>query len=653
MQLESLFSPITLGNVEVPNRVALAPMGTSLYSPDDKWPRRSIRYFEERAAGGTGLILTSFTRVHNTLATGHMPLIGIFDDYLIPTHKEMVDKVHAYGSKIIIQLSLFGCKFGGAEAPSSIYSLNYNIKPRALTTEELDYLVECFINGAIRAYKAGYDGVEIHGGYSYLIGQMISPALNKREDKYGGSFEGRMKFPVDIIKGIHEAYPDFTVGFKFSAYEWLPGGIDLELGKKIAKYMTEETGISFLDVASSSSTTTVRSSDYPHVPPIYVPRNTLMPLAEEIKKAVPEMPVIANGAIGVPEEAEEAVAGGRCDMVAVGRALIADPHWANKAKAGRTETITPCIRCNICHHQLWKGTPLCCSVNPYVMKEAEQYLPTPTVKKDVMVIGGGPAGMRCAMTAAKRGHTVTLYEKEPQLGGMMYPGSRPEFKEDVGRALNWFENELANQENVTVKLNTAVTAEMVEELNPDALIISIGAEPIMPDVPGMDKPHVDSAVNILNDISKYKGTKAVVVGAGEVGCETASYLAYKGFEVTLVEVLRDILTDTEITEIKLRLTDLMKEKGVKVMTETKLNAITDEGAEVKVPYDTQMGLDEGGREVGLEADVVAIAVNLSADSEFINMLSMKSQEIHIIGDCENVARIKEAVEAGERVGKLL
>jgi 2-enoate reductase len=194
---------------------------------------------------------------------------------------------------------------------------------------------------------------------------------------------------------------------------------------------------------------------------------------------------------------------------------------------------------------------------------------------------------------------------------------------------------------------------MVEELNPDALIISIGAEPIMPDVPGMDKPHVDSAVNILNDISKYKGTKAVVVGAGEVGCETACYLADKGFEVTLVEVLRDILTDTEITEIKLRLTDLMKEKGVKVMTETKLNAVTDEGAEVKVPYDTQMGLDEGGREVGLEADVVAIAVNLSADSEFINMLSMKSREIHIIGDCENVARIKEAVEAGERVGKLL
>ncbi len=652
MELRNLFSPIKLGKTEISNRVVLAPMGTSLYSPDDKWPRRTIRYFEERAAGGVGLILTSFTRVHNKLATGPKPLTGIYDDSLIPSHIELVDKVHKHGPKIFLQIALHGCKFGGTEAPSSIYSLNYNVKPRALTTGELDYLVECFIKAGMRAYEAGYDGVEVHGGYSYLIGQMISPALNKRDDKYGGSFEGRMKFPVDIIKGILDVYPDFTVGFKFSAYEWLPGGIDINLAKEIAKYVSK-LGISFLDVASSSSTTTLVTSEYSHVPPIYVPRNTLMPLAEEIKKVCPDTPVIANGAIGVPEEADDAIASGKCDLVAVGRALIADPQWANKAKSGKSETITPCIRCNICHHQLWLGTPLCCSMNPYVMKESEQYLSKPSLKKKVMIIGAGPAGMQCAVTAAKRGHEVILYEKKPYIGGMMYPGSRPQFKEDVKRALKWFENEIEQQSNIILKLNTGVTPDMVEEINPDALVISIGAEPIMPDVPGIGKSHVDSAVNILSDISKYQGRKAVVVGGGEVGCETACYLSDNGFTVTLIEVLRDILVDTEITEIKLRLTDLMKEKNIKIMTETKLNAIIDEGAEVIVPYDTQMGLEEGGREEGLEADLVAIAVNLEADTELINMFSMKAQEVHVIGDCVNVARIKEAVEAGENVGRMI
>ena len=245
MGCKLLFTPVKLGNVEVKNRVVLAPMGTSLYSPDDTWPRRTIRYFEERAAGGVGLILTSFTRVHDKLATGPASIIGIYDDHLIPSHAELVEKVHNHGSKIFLQIALFGCKFGGTEAPSSIYSLNYNVKPRALTTDELDYLVDCFIKAGTRAHKAGYDGVEVHGGYSYLIGQMISPALNKRDDKYGGSFEKRMKFPVDIIKGILNNHPELTVGFKFSAYEWLPGGVDIELAREIAKYVTSETGVSF------------------------------------------------------------------------------------------------------------------------------------------------------------------------------------------------------------------------------------------------------------------------------------------------------------------------------------------------------------------------------------------------------------------------
>jgi len=647
--LKNLFSPIKLGNIEISNRCVMAPMGAGIYSPDDTWPKRTIRYFEERAIGGVGLIITSFTRVHNKLAAGPAPLIGIYDDRLISSHEELVGRVHKHGSKIFLQIALFGCKFGGLEGPSAIYSLNYNVKPRELTTGELDGLVEAFVKAAERGVKAGYDGVEVHGGYDYLIGAMVSPALNKRTDKYGGSFRGRMKFPADIIKGIMEKYPGYPVGFKFSAYEWLPGGIDITLGEKIAEYVAN-LGVDFLDVASSSSTTTLVSSPYSHVPPMYVPRNTLLPLARGVKKVCPNTVVIANGAITVPEEADDAIAKGNCDMVALGRAVLADPHWPKKAKNGGN--IIPCIRCNVCHHQLWRQEPLWCTMNPYVLHESEQVLSVPGRTKKVMVIGAGPAGLRCALTASKRGHDVTLYEKRPYIGGMMYPGSRPKFKEDVARALDWFKRELA-ESKITLKLNTDVTPELVEAKAPDALVIAIGAEPVIPDVPGIDKTHVDSAVNVLCDISKYKGSKAVVIGGGDVGCETACHLADNGFNVTLVEILNKILEENEITEVKLRLTDLLKERNIKIMTETKINAIIDEGVEVIIPYDTQMGLSEGGRQIGLDADIVAIAINLKANKDFTRMLSMKAEEFYVIGDCEQQGRIREAVEAGERIGRWL
>lgn len=651
MELKKLFSPIKLGSVEIVNRIALAPMGVSIYSPDDTWPKRTIRYFEERALGETGMILTSFTRVHNKLATGPTPLIGIYDDKLIPSHAELVERIHKYDTKIFLQIALHGCKFGGLEGPSAIYSLNYNVKPRELTTIELDYLVEAFIKAAIRGKHAGYDGIEVHGGYSYLIGAMISPALNKRTDKYGGSFQGRMKFPSDIIKGILKSFPDFPVGFKFSAYEWLLGGVDISLAKKIAKHI-EKLGVSFLDVASSSSTTTLKTSEYSNVPPMYVNRNTLVPLAEEIKSVCPGIAVIANGAINIPEEADKIITEGKCDMVALGRALIADPYWPLKAKLGKSKTITPCIRCNVCHHQLWLGKPLCCSMNPFVLKEATLKPSIPTIKKNVMIIGAGPAGMRCALIASKRGHKVTLYEKKPYMGGMMYPGSRPDFKEDVLRALEWFELEISKSD-IDLKLNTEVTPKVVEEHKPDVIVIGIGAEPIMPEIPGINRSNVDSAINILSNIKKYKGKKAVVIGGGEVGCETACYLADNGFDVAIIEMLDEILKENEITEIKLRLNDLIKTKNIKILTNSKLNAVTSEGVEILVPYDTQMGLAEGGRQDGLEADIVAIAVNQKPNNELINMLTMKAEEFYVIGDCSSPARIKEAVEAGENVGRII
>ena len=650
MALPNLFSPIKLGRVEIPNRTAVAPMGVGLYSSDETWPLRHVRYYEERAIGGIGLVITSFVRVHGSLAS--VPLNGIYDDRFIPTHKNLVDRIHKYDAKIFCQIALSGGKIS-TDAPSSIYSPNFVVKPRALTIDELDELVQSFIDAAGRALEAGYDGVEVHGAHSYLIGQMMSPALNKRTDKYGGSFAARMKFPTDIINGITEKCPGFPVGFKLSAHEEIPGGVDITLAKDIAQHV-EKLGVVYLHVASTASTIEVMSQ-YPSVPPLYIPRNTLMPLAEEIKKACPDTPIMGTGSITVPEEAEEFIASGKCDMVALGRTILADAHWAKKAKEGKR--VTPCIRCNVCYHQLWLAGPLWCTVNPYLLHEAEQDLPIPAKKKKVMIVGAGPSGIRCALTASKRGHDVTLYEKQPYVGGMVYPGSRPKCKEDVARLFDWYTEELADS-NVTLELNTEVTPQMVEDEAPDALVLATGTEPIMPDVPGIDKPHAVSAVEVLRDVSKCSGTKAVVVGGGDVGCECACHLADNGFEVTIVEILPKILQTEIMTNVKVQMFNLLEEKGIKTMTETQLTAIIDEGVEVTLP---------NGKAWGLDADVVAIAIGMKKEETFtlgsamnivptsgvIGVMAMKCDEVHLIGDCATLGRIREATEAGERVGRWL
>lgn len=652
MAFPHLFSPIKIGNFEVPNRTAMAPMGVGLYSSDETWPRRELRYFEERAIGGIGMLITPFTRVHGKLAS--IPCNGIYDDSFIPSHKELVGRIHKYGTKIVLQIALSGGKLS-SEAPSSIYNPNYVVKPRELSTEELDITVQAFIDAAGRAIKAGYDGVEVHGAHSYLIGQMMSPALNLRTDKYGGSFEARMKFPHDIITGIRKKYPDLPIGFKFSAHEEVPGGVRIDLAVEIAKYVAG-LGIDYLHVASTASTIEVMSK-FPSVPPLYIKRNTLVPLAEKVKKAVTGIPIIATGSITVPEEAEQFIAEGKCDMVALGRTILADAHWAKNAKEGKR--VTPCIRCNVCYHQLWLGGPLWCSVNPYLLHEAEQALPVPAVKKRVMIVGAGPAGIRCALTAAKRGHDVTLYEKLPYVGGMVYPGSRPECKEDVARLWDWFNAELKDS-TVKLVLNTEVTPETVDKERPDALVLSMGAEQIVPDVPGVDKAHFASAVSVLRDVKKYKGKKAVVVGGGDVGCETACHLADNGWDVTIVELLPKLLEENIMTNVKVQMFNLIEEKNIKVMTSTKLTAVTDTGCEVLLP---------SGKAWGLDADLVVYAIGFRNPNTFTaggtagmhlvplggsaGIMAMKADEIYMIGDCASLGRIREATESGERVGRWL
>jgi len=654
MSYSHLFTPIRLGTCEIPNRIVMAPINNGLLSTDETWPMRTIRYYEERAKGGTGLIITGAVRV-STLAG--IPKVGIFDERFIPSHKKLVDRIHRYDTRIFCQLTLNGGKVG-KEAPSAIYNPAYPCRPPELTTEQLDGLVEDFIKAAGYAREAGYDGVEIHGGHTYFVGSMMSPSTNRRTDKYGGSFEGRMKFPTDVLKGIQREYPGFPAGIKFSAYEELPEGIDIELGLEIARYLAG-LNPAYLHVSATSTSLLIKSR-FSSVPHMYIGRNTLMPLAEKVKKLCPDIPVMGTGGITVPEEAERFIAEGKCDLVAVGRGVVADPHWARKAREEKAKNITPCIRCNVCYEQLWISEPLICSMNPYVSHEAEQELTPAVRKKRVMVVGAGPAGMRCALTASRRGHEVTLYEKMPYVGGMMYPGSRPVFKDDLRLALKWFETELEESE-VRLELNTTVTPELVEREAPDALVIAVGGVPVKPDIPGMDKPHVVSAIDVLRDVSKYEkaGSRAVVIGGGEVGCETACHLADHGFEVTIIEILPEIMsTSSKITKNHMEL--LLEERNITLKEGTPVTAVTDDWVEIRLKSGKLWGIDTdlvvyavGMKEHGRDTGSSGPAMKVTAKSGLIPALSMKAEEVHIIGDCCKVARVLEAVEAGEKVARWL
>lgn len=663
MALESLLSPIRIGNIEISNRTAMAPMnlGVPMYADDGTWPRKTIRYYEERAIGEIGLIITQFVRAYDKI--GSYPIVGLHDDKYIDSHAELVERVHRHGSKIFHQIALMGGKiyYKSGEAPSAIYSPVYNFKPRELSTGELDMLVEKFIEATGRGVQAGYDGVEVHGAHLYLIGQMMSPATNKRTDKYGGSFENRMRFITDIIKGIRAKYPDYNIGVKFGAYEELEEGIDFELGKKIARYIAD-LGVNYLHVSTESTTLGIFSK-YPPVPTMYQPRNILVPLAAEIKKICPEQVIIATGSLTVPEEVDAFIRDGKFDVAALGRTIIADPYWVKHARENKP--VTPCIRCMACYQQLLTGGALHCSMNPYMLHEAEKELPKPARIKKVMVVGAGPAGIRCALTASERGHDVTLYEKRPYIGGMIYPGSRPEFKKDVRRAIGYFET-LLKKSSVKLVLNTEVNIEMVGSIRPDAVVIATGAEPVMPEIEGIDSGKVVSAVEVLRDIDKIKGNikrlsekrneniresepnytspRAVVIGGGEVGCETACYMADNGFEVSIVELMPDLLEENEDNNLKLGLLNLINERGIKIYTNTKPNRIIDDGLEVILP---------DCKEFGIKADIIAVAINQKSDRELLRNMALKVEEFHIIGDCDCVGRIRDAVSEGERVGRWL
>ena len=635
--LKKLFTPMKIGKIEIPNRLVVSPMVTDYCNQDGTATERYIAYHEAKAKGGWGLIITEDYAVDPS-GKGFSCVAGLWNDSQIAGHTELTRRVHQYNSKIFAQIyhcgrqtasSITGCQ---PLAPSPVPCPTMQELPKELPVDGIEKIVGQFGDTALRAKKAGFDGVEIHGAHGYLISEFMSPYSNKRTDEYGGHLLNRMRFPLKIVADIRaKCGKDFGVGFRISCDEFVPGGRTIEDTKAMAVFL-EDAGIDVLHVSAG-----VYASADKIVPASSTPHGWLAGYAEEVKKAV-RVPVITVGRINDPFVAESILASGKADFVAMGRASLADPEFPEKAKAALFDEIRPCIACNEgCIGILFTDQPIKCVLNPTLGREAEWVIRPAKKAKKVVVIGGGPAGMEAAATAAKAGHKVSLLEREGRLGGLFYLASVPPNKGEIG---NFVEYQIKQLEKFKVKvtLNANVTSELIDSEKPDVVINATGGIPATPDIPGIAKPNVVNAYDVLAG-KVFVGAKAVVIGGGMVGAETANHLANHGKSVTLVEMLPDIATEIQNINRSALLQDLEKGK-VRILVETTVKEVLTDGVLVIKGCDTE----------SIGADTVVAASGSRPDGGLEAKLAGKPYKVVSIGDAVKVGKVIDAIEAGFLAG---
>ena len=637
-KLVRLFEPIDIGTMHVKNRIVFPAVGTRFAGVTGEASQRDVDHFRARARGGAGLLVVPWVLVETKFGkkTGRLRLDS--DEYIRGLH-EIVDAAHLNDSKIVIQLADAGRALtphetadGVAVSASEFYTEAFGTKARALSISEIEYLVDAFATAAYRARKIGFDGVEFHAASGYLISQFLSPYVNKRNDKYGGDPARRITFLLEIIEQTREkAGRDYPTLVRISGDEFVEGGLTLQDNKFIAKALAD-SGVDCIDVTAG-----IVESYHKAMPPMAVPRAAYVHLASGIKDSV-DIPVIAVGRINDPLLAESILEEGKADLIAMGRALLADPELPNKARRSAFEDITLCIACNRCEMATSDNLPVRCTVNPRLGRERSYELKAAENPKHVLVVGGGPAGMTAATTAALRGHRVELYEKQDRLGGQLVLAGTPPYKEELNELMKYLRTQL-DKSGAKVLLGTELTPELAQKLQPDAVVVATGATPIVPKIVGVDRPNVVHAWEVLRGRYEPKG-RVVVVGAGCQGCETAEYVAAKGKDVTIVEMLPELAWDME-PFTRIFLLERFQKYGVKVFKSTIVDRIETGAISAR---------NMDGKRLTINADTVIICVGSRANDGLHKALEGKVEELYKIGDCEEPARILEAIHAGTHVG---
>ena len=653
MKYSKLFSPIKIGSITIKNRFAMAPMGPlGLADANGGWNQRGIDYYVERAKGGTGLIITGVTFFDQVVekqdpTTVPNPLYKPVN--FVKTSREMTERIHAYGSKIFLQLS---GGFGRVTIPTNVGDIP-PIAPsaiphrwldktcRAITVDEIHAIVRQFGEAAFHAKRAGFDGVQIHAVHEgYLIDQFAISMFNQRTDEYGGSLENRLRFAKEIVEEIKKTCgDDFPVTLRFSLKsmikDWrvgaLPGedfeekGRDTEEGLKAAKLL-ESYGYDALD-------TDVGTYDawWWNHPPMYQKKGLYREYCKMVKEVV-DIPVFCAGRMDNPDMALEAIENGECDVIDLGRPLLADPDYCNKLRCGKITQIRPCISCHEgCMGRVASYSLLNCAVNPQAARERVNAYEPILKKKKVLIVGGGVAGCEAARVLAIRGHQPVVYEKGSRLGGNLIPGGAPDFKEDDIALADWYTNEL-NRLGVHVHLNTELNEEEIKAMDYDTVILATESKPKVFSLG--DDSHTYTAEQVLLK-QKDAGKKTVVVGGGLVGCETALWLAQNGIHVTIVEALDKVMAVNGplCAANKEMLEALLPFNGVEIITGAKVTEFAN--GEVKV--DTK----EGSKTI--MSDSVILSVGYKEENTLYNNLQFDIPDLYLLGDAKKVSNIMYAI----------
>lgn len=643
-----LFAPIRVRNVYIKNRVESAPMSASGEVPF--YTREAYEMYNSIAKGGAGIVTLGEAGVHSLTDHAHPAMPHLDDENLLPSLIQTVDTVHKWGALASIELTHSGCRAKGAFlaeggyviGPSPMEENLYGDKVIEMDEDMMNEIADAYAQAAYMAEFAGCDMVNIHGGHGWLISQFLSDLNNHRTDKYGGSIENKARFPLMIVDRIRQKCPNLIIEFRLSGVEETEGGITIDETVEFAKMLDGKVDIIHVSAATFHDT----GSAARMFPTVFYPRGCNVENASKIKAVVKNSLVSVVGGINDPEFMEEALADGKADFVVVGRQFIADPDWVVKARTGRADEISKCIRCETCisagfiPHVPFSSGVLRCSVNPMWGREYENTRKEekPERLKKVLVAGGGPGGMEAAMTAARRGHTVILCEKSDHLAANLDYAKQISFKHDIVDFLKSMVVRVQRTPNLEIRLDTEVTEELICAEKPDVIIAACGSEPITPPIPGLDRPIVHHITDLYRKHLSI-GKKVVVIGGGLAGCEEGLGLAWEGHDVTIVEMKDGLAKDAPYIHWRHLLTKL--NESVHSYCSARVLSVEENGVKI---------VDAEGTEQLLEADTVLVAAGMRGTSEHFDSWHDLADEVIVVGDCRKASKILEAMRTGYCAG---